>query len=764
MENEKIYNKVLSEFNNFNSDDGIYIAGKDSNKILNFINRNSKGKYNIKSNKLINSSSNNLEDIMLEDNFCRVIENCGKVILYMCDLQIKQGENPVKSFTKDGTKIILINENSIPVEDNTMQILNEQGYEDTKTNDFYNKNISLMDDIIKEISPSTLATSEATNGTATVHTNVYAGPSDSIYASIGSIGIGEGVIVLGTYLDWYHIRYFITNSNQEKTGYVPKSYIFTTASLGEEDFYGEFCYAKNNLKIKSTQNFDKTVSDFGSVSQYEGMTLLYSYAYAGTTISFVEYSTSSGTKRGYVYESEIVKPLSNKSCVLICNARKVVYSGPDFSYAELGAIGNTELSAILAKEGDWLYVEYNTIGGRKRGYITTSDTSYYHRPSVFPDFFKTTKANIIDYNAWVTDRQDVYGGPNTTYANIGAVNNEKIINYKTNSGSNEPLTYIEYWITGSSQRKCGYIATSSIITKDSNAQPAEKTLTTITGDYNNFKRQPSYGKTQLGREMYYYKAGTGSKHFYLIFAHHGWEEGIKSNAKYFAGDGDSLIRIAKNFIERFEANPDSSILSNWSIYVFPGINLDGIVEGVGTGENKPSLGDNGSFGRCLYDGYDPNRNWAGNFIANDTRPRYKTGSRPFISKELQNLRDELRKLNENSSKSVLLDIHGWLNQTVGNMNLGQYFWDSYDNTNNIGNTRISKARSNNGAKGDGYLINWAKNPTTLTTDPNASNQAGLGADACLIELIQPYDFSINKIENQYGLQFYNAMIELLKKY
>ena len=112
----------------------------------------------------------------------------------------------------------------------------------------------------------------------------------------------------------------------------------------------------------------------------------------------------------------------------------------------------------------------------------------------------------------------------------------------------------------------------------------------------------------------------------------------------------------------------------------------------------------------------------------------------------------------------MLDIHGWLNQTVGNMNLGQYFWDSYDNTNNIGNTRISKARSNNGAKGDGYLINWAKNSTTLTTDPNASNQAGLGADACLIELIQPYDFSINKIENQYGLQFYNAMIELLKKY
>lgn len=25
-------------------------------------------------------------------------------ILYMCDLQIKQGENPVKSFTKDGKK------------------------------------------------------------------------------------------------------------------------------------------------------------------------------------------------------------------------------------------------------------------------------------------------------------------------------------------------------------------------------------------------------------------------------------------------------------------------------------------------------------------------------------------------------------------------------------------------------------------------------------------------------------------------------------
>ncbi len=625
------------------------------------------------------------------------------------------------------------------------------------------ENPALVDCIIKRI----LKTNEPqiktrgrdeTNATATVYTNVYAGPSKDIYASIGSIDMGESIVVIGESLGWYHIRYFITKSNQEKMGYVPKSYIAYIGSTGgEEDFYGEFCYAKAKTTIRSTQNFADSVKDFGTVGQYEGMTLLYSYEYFGNVISFVEYSTSNGTKRGYVYESDIQKPLSNKSCVLIANTKKTVYSGPDSGYANIGAIGNTELAVILAKEGNWLYIEYNTTGGRKRGYITIDSITYYHRPNSFPDFIRTTYSGSVDQNAWVTNKETVYGGPNTTYANIGAVNDEAIINYKTNSGSNEPLTYIEYWITGSSTKKCGYISTSSIISKDPSIQPEERHLTTITKTYSHFSTREVYGQTQRGRDMYYYKAGNGPKHMFLIFAHHGWEDSFNTNGKYFAGDGDCLIRIAQNFIERFEntnASEISNILSNWSIYVFPGINLDGIVEGVGVGYNKPNLGDNGGFGRCLANNLDPNRNWACNFEV-VTSTRNKTASIPFQAIELQNLRDCLRN-NRSTTKNVLLDIHGWFNQTVGNEALGSYFWNS-------SNMDLSKSNSN-GKYGKGYLIGWAHNPTSYSTDANSFNQSGLDADACLIELKDTRDHSIDMIENNYGLKFYNTMMDILKNY
>lgn len=624
------------------------------------------------------------------------------------------------------------------------------------------ENPALVDCIIKRI----LKTNEPqiktrgrdeTNATATVYTNVYAGPSKDIYASIGSIDMGESVVVIGESLGWYHIRYFITKSNQEKMGYVPKSYIAYIGSTGgEEDFYGEFCYAKAKTTIRSTQNFSESVPGFGTIGQYEGMTLLYSYEYFGNVISFVEYSSSNGTKRGYMYESEIVKPLSNRSCVVRATAKKVTYSGPDSSvYANLGAIGVNELVAVLAKEGDWLYVEYNTNSNRKKGYITTSDITYYHRPSSFPDFYRTTHANKRDENAWVTARENVYAGPNTTYANIGAVNNEHIINYKTNSSSNAPLTYIEYWITGSSTKKAGYIATNNIITKDPNQQPDERHLTTITQTYNHFSKREVYGKTQLGKDMYYYKAGSGAKHLFLIFAHHGWEDGLKADGTYFAGDGDALIRIAKNFIERFEATSSSTvneILSKWTIFVFPGINLDGIVDGVGVGYNQPALGDKGPFGRCFYNNLDPNRNWAGNFKVNSSI-RNKTGSIPFQAIELKNLRDCLRSNRSTSGKNVLLDIHGWLNTTYGDYSVAQHYIRGM----NLGN--------NTGTYGSGYIINWANNPTTESTDENASNQAGIGANAVsLIELKPTIDYSINKIENDYGLQFYNSTIELLQEY
>lgn len=83
-----------------------------------------------------------------------------------------------------------------------------------------------------------------------------------------------------------------------------------------------------------------------------------------------------------------------------------------------------------------------------------------------------------------------------------------------------------------------------------------------------------------------------------------------------------LLKIAKRFMQDFANLPEekrTAIQKRWTIFVYPGINLDGIVNGY----------NNNAFGRCLYSGLDPNRNWGGNFVVNTTSPRYRTGSKYF---------------------------------------------------------------------------------------------------------------------------------------
>lgn len=134
--------------------------------------------------------------------------------------------------------------------------------------------------------------------------------------------------------------------------------------------------------------------------------------------------------------------------------------------------------------------------------------------------------------------------------------------------------------------------------------------------------------------MFYYKFGNGANHLFLTFALHGWEDGTKSDGTYYHGDGNMLLKVAKRFMQDFNNLTTArlnQLKEKWSIYVFPGINLDGIVNG----------NNNNGFGRCLYNKLDPNRNWGGNFKANNPSVRYKTASSPFQAIELQNLRKAL---------------------------------------------------------------------------------------------------------------------------
>lgn len=711
--------------------------GEEKEEILNFINNNSRGGHTLlEDNELLIRSG---ELTLLDDVLEKVVKNNKNIIITLGSLEKVEQNGPVESYIEENknAQIIIIDRTYFNKNKKIVRTYKEKTYEILE-------NPALVDYIVKEIGKIyenniQLLGKDEINGTATSATNVYAGPDSSNYASIGSISNGEGIVVLGESLGWYHIRYWLTNSNQEKTGYVPKSTISTSISTSEENFFGGFCCAKSNIEIRSTQNFNDTVPKFGSVSRHEGMTLLYSYDYFGSRISFVEYSTSSGTKRGYVYENEIDEPIKGKTCVARLGLKATVYAGIDTAkYANIGSIYTNELVSILAKEGENIYVEYNTTSGRKRGYIKYNQVAVYNRPSLFPDFYKNGTISHIR-----EARCLVYGGPCNKDAEIGAVNNEEVIAYNTSGGLDVytyEYNYIEYTVSSTGKLKSGYVLATDII---GGSLPEENNnIENFSESYEYFGKKINYGTTQKGRNMFYYKAGTGPNHLFLVFAQHGWEDGKKNDGTFYHGDGNMLLKIAKNFINRFatmNANTRNAILNKWKIFIFPGINLDGIVNG----------SSNNGFGRCFKNGIDPNRSWPGKFkIFTDSR-NY-TGNTYLGAQELINLKNVLTS-NIGSGLNVAIDIHGWENSVLSaNTELATFYTKQFGN----------KYKDTTNATTDtGYFITWARNAKNKAT--TSTDMAGLGARTALLELPPTTDYSDSKIINDYGTKFFNGTINLM---
>lgn len=633
--------------------------------------------------------------------------------------------------------------------------------------DMFNQKIQEMGGETTNNSNISLFSSTAIKAKMARKSNVYHGPSDKFYASVGSVDKDEDpVYILAKSMEWYHIEYIVTSTGKHKTGYIPADAVasYSGGTPTEEDFYGGYCYAESELDVRTCDNFSLT-APVGTLGKYEGCTFLFSYKVGDKNIAFIEYSTVNGTKRGYVYSQYLKFPYETIVCV--AKEEIVVYSGPSTSHAQLGTIFANELMSVLAKEDNMIYVEYNTTGGRKRGYVdwTKVDPRDYKEGTTFRKFYRTTQTNINN-GAWVSTRQIVYGGPNTTYANTGAVNCEDIIDYNTEVSPQFPLSYIEYYITGSTQKKCGYILPSAI---DDSVQLEHNTLSEPATSYPYFESRKFLGKSQLERDTYYYTAGHGPNNLFLVFAQHGWEDGTLSDKSYYHGDGNMMVRIAKNFLEGFSSNATLSetertaILNNWTIFVFPCNNPDGIINGA----------SNFGFGRCLKDKIDPNRSWPGNFVAHtaystSTDKRNFTGKTPLGGKESLNLHEFLKN-HIGTGKNVLLDIHGWENDFISRSSLlsGYYTPKFQANINSSFNFKEITDKSDD----KGFLITWAHNPTTeeeLANFPckkdNTINQTGLGAETGLIEFPPTNDYSEAYIEQKCGKQFFAGTIDLLKNY
>ena len=240
-----------------------------------------------------------------------------------------------------------------------------------------------------------------------------------------------------------------------------------------------------------------------------------------------------------------------------------------------------------------------------------------------------------------------------------------------------------------------------------------------------------------GTDLKYYKIGHGENILFAVFAMHGYED-------LWAKDGQELTIIAEDFVKRLSLSNDTQLMDNWTIYVFPQCNPDGV--NYGYTNNGP--------GRCTLTGVnghgvDMNRCWSASFVPTYTNRNY-TGPTPFGAYEAIYLRDFMLANKSQYGQTIVIDLHGWTTQLIGDRGIclnyfGPQFYGTYSKS-------LSKYTS---SYGNGYLINWAKS--------NLKNSNGVPARSALIELPSAGITNHTSVVNaNYSRKYYNAITNMLK--
>lgn len=705
--NEDVITQIISSntyFSQLNSN-GIYIQNNIKDDILKILNFNSIYTYTVDENYKLQC------DYIKKENTYLDTENETDF-----DIIIKNYYNTINQ------KIIILIDNNILIDslsatsvyenkEYKFVLLNPTYFAENLVNEFHP---SLSDYILKGIIYNqygiSLTSSFATTGKSSSSQVVYFGPSTDNYAEIGSVNWHEVVQIIGMTNDWYHITYEIGNSGTYKTGYVPKSNVFDASGpdLYEEQLVGGYRVANRQLDVRSYDIESQSVS-IGTVYNTEGITCLYDYTNSdGEKVSYIEFSTGSGTKRGYVKTSYMDEPINYyenghhyDTTVGYVKYDVNLSMGVGNGYVNTGlALSKDEYVAVLGKENNNLYVEYNTKSGRKRAYTTTDYielTRHYTDGALnwYPDL-------PVLYGQKVSNvAQTVYATPSTQGATIGSIDQGEAVyvymNHKFND-SNNTYSYIAY--NTSNGKKTGYVPTSTLsnftqveLPEFKDFEGAEKTILQSAGDVNGNNKA----------SMAFYKVGTGNNKLYLVFNQHGWEDG-------YPGDGVELTRISQDFLTVLTDSTHSDILENWTVYVVCDANPNGILNGE----------DHSGIGRTVpYSGVDMNRAWPTNsWVASTVTIKGKkgyTGTNPTEDcLELKQVKEWLESNTPDSNyKSVLIDVHGWDCEIFGDTSVGAYY-----NTAETFSTTLSGLpfystlynhafRNDSRTGGSGYLISWA---------------------------------------------------------
>ncbi len=210
----------------------------------------------------------------------------------------------------------------------------------------------------------------------------------------------------------------------------------------------------------------------------------------------------------------------------------------------------------------------------------------------------------------------------------------------------------------------------------------------------------TYGTSGKGRPLYYYKVGSGDKVLLLNFGIHGYEDA-------WARDGEELTKLAKNLIEKLAKDNAAGGLNGWTVVIVPTSNPDGVLDG---------WTNNGPGRAQVSQKIDLNRSFP-TFFTPQYSARYYTGPTALAAPEAKALASLVDQYSSSSKHMALVDVHGWLNQTIGDPSLGKAFNNSFGISNKLMSTSAS-----------GYLISYAHSKGALATLlelPMPSSQASI---------------------------------------
>ena len=184
-----------------------------------------------------------------------------------------------------------------------------------------------------------------------------------------------------------------------------------------------------------------------------------------------------------------------------------------------------------------------------------------------------------------------------------------------------------------------------------------------------------------------YKFGYGPNVLFATFCVHGFEDS-------WDRDGGVLLDIANSFYDRLLKDADQELAAKWTIYLFPEVNPDG--RKLGTSNMGPGR-------RTLYSqaekGIDINRSWqTGSEYQRFTDSRRYNGTKGFQAYEAAYLRDFMLTHKATEGQTVVIDLHGWEDQLIGDESICKYYKQQYTSCRTTGYGRY----------GEQYLISWAR--------------------------------------------------------